>query len=80
MKNIGTFMLPVICGLLIQVSASMLEVSIAVGESANISTTPMLWVCMSVIAGLSVLHIRKLLPDMAMLLGCALISLLILGI
>lgn len=80
MKNIGTFMLPVICGLLIQVSASMLEVSVAVGQSAGISASPLLWVSVVLIAALSVLHIRKLVPDMAMLVACALISLLVLGL
>jgi len=36
MVNIGTYMLPVICGLLIQVSASMLEVSETVGEASGV--------------------------------------------
>lgn len=80
MKNIGTLMLPVICGLLIQVSASMLEVSVAVGQSAGISPSPLLWVSVVLIAALSVMHIRKLVPDMAMLFACALISLLVLGL
>ena len=80
MVNIGTYMLPVICGLLIQVSASMLEVSETVGEASGVSATPLLWVCLAVIAGLSVLHLKKLVPDMAMLFVSAAVSLLALAL
>lgn len=78
MMNIGIYMLPVICGLLVQVSASMLEVSIAVGTSANVSPTPMLWLKIIIIAGLTYLHLYKLVPDMVMLVGCGLLSLVLL--
>jgi len=80
MVNIGTYMLPVICGLLIQVSASMLEVSAQVGESADIPATPLLWVCVVAVVLLSLLHIRKLVPDMAMLAVCAVASVVVLGL
>ncbi len=80
MIDIGTYMLPVICGLLVQVSASMLEVSAAVGESAGIPVTPLLWLSVVAIATLSVIHLRRLVPDMVVLFGCAAASLLILGL
>lgn len=75
MKNIVTDMLPVICGFLIQVSASMLEVSAAVGEYVGIQATALLWVSITAIVVLSVLHIKNLIPDMVVLIGCALFSL-----
>jgi chromate transporter len=80
MVNIGRYMLPVICGLLLQVSASMLEVSESIAASHGISASPLLWVSVVTIAGLTVLHLRKLVPDLALLVACGAASVLVLGL
>lgn len=65
--NIGNYILPVICGLLVSVSATMLLVSAEVGRSAGASPTVLLWLMLAAIAGMAVLHLRKLVPDLLML-------------
>lgn len=66
--NIGNYILPVICGLLVSVSATMLLVSAEVGRAAGASPTILLWVVVAAIAGMAVLHLRRLVPDLLMLL------------
>ncbi|NLE97581.1 MAG: hypothetical protein GX596_06295 [Propionibacterium sp.] len=65
--NIGNYILPVICGLLVSVSATMLLVSAEVGEGAGANPTVLLWLLLGAIAGMAVLHLRKLIPDLLML-------------
>lgn len=80
MINIGRYILPVICGLLIQVCATMLEVSAGVGEAAGLSATPLTWVTIGAIAVLTVVHMKKLIPDTLVLLACGVISVVVLGV
>lgn len=80
MSNIATYILPVICGLLIQVSASMLEVSASVGAETGIAGPALIWTSLAIIAVLSVAHIRKWVPDMLVLAACAVASLVVLGL
>jgi chromate transporter len=80
MVNIGRYIMPVICGLLIQVCASMLEVSAGVAESAGIAATPLTWVTLAVVAVLSYVHLKALVPDTVLLLACGAASLLVLGL
>lgn len=74
MMNIGTYILPVICGLLIQVSVTMLLVSASVAESAGVPPGLMLPVVIAAIGLLSIVHIRKWVPDLLVLAGCAVAS------
>lgn len=80
MVNIGRYIMPVICGLLIQVCASMLEVSASVAKSAGIAATPLTWVTLAVVAVLAYVHLKELVPDTVLLLGCGAASLLVLGV
>nr|NLD40665.1 hypothetical protein [Actinomycetales bacterium] len=77
--NVARFILPVICGLLIHVSASMLDVSAEVAADAGLSGQAVLWVSLAAIAGMTVLHVRRMVPDLAMLLVCGAVSLAVLG-
>lgn len=79
MINIGRYIMPVICGLLIQVCASMLEVSASVAESVGVAAAPLTWVTLAMVAVLSYVHLKALVPDTVLLLGCGAASLLILG-
>ncbi|MDO5721871.1 MAG: chromate transporter [Actinomycetaceae bacterium] len=74
-KNIGRFILPVICGLLIGVSFTMLDVSAEVAHSAGVS--PLLVVIVSIIAivALTVIHVKKWAPDIIMIIVCGVVSL-----
>ena len=76
--GIGRYILPVICGLLISVSATMLEVSALVGRGAGIEPHLLLPVAVGAIAFMTWLHVKKLLPDLAMLLAAGTLSLVIL--
>jgi chromate transporter len=80
MVNIGTYILPVICGLLIQVCATMLEVSATVAASAGIPSTPLIWVMLVVVVILTVAHLHRLVPDTLMLTVCGLASLVMLSL
>lgn len=76
--GIGRYILPVICGLLISVSATMLEVSALVGRGAGIEPHLLLPVAVGAIAFMTWLRVKKLLPDLAMLLAAGALSLVIL--
>jgi len=75
--GIGRYILPVICGLLVSVSATMLEVSTEVGRRAGIAPPVMLIVAVVAIAVMTCLHLRKVVPDLVMLLTAGAVSLLI---
>ncbi len=66
-RSIGTYILPVICGLLVSVSATMLEVSARVAERAGASPTVTLWVCLAGVVAMTVLHLKSWVPDLVML-------------
>ncbi len=79
-RSVGTYVLPVICGLLVAVSATMLEVSAQVAEAAGASPVAVLWVSLAAIAVMSVLHVRRLVPDLVMLVAAGAVSLVVLTV
>ena len=82
MINIGRYILPVICGLLISVSATMLDVAAKVGEEAGVAPGPLLIVMLLAIALMTWLHLKRLASDILMLVlagGASLLLLSILG-
>lgn len=74
-KNIGRYILPVICGLLIGVSFTMLDVSAEVAESAGLSPLMVVLVSSGGIAALTLIHLKKWLPDIVMIILCGAFSL-----
>lgn len=74
-RSIGTYILPVICGLLIAVAATMLEVSAAVAVDTRVGPTVVLWASIAAIAVMTWLHVGKRVPDLAMLAVAGLLSL-----
>lgn len=74
-KNIGRFILPVICGLLIGVSFTMLDVSAEVAESAGVSPLLVVLVSIAGIAALTLIHVKKWVPDIVMIILCGVLSL-----
>lgn len=77
---IDHYILPVICGLLVSVSATMLQVSAAVGLDAGVPPMQLQWVSLGAIAAMTYLHLRQVVPGLAMLLGAGVVSLVILGV
>ncbi|AQP45806.1 chromate transporter [Tessaracoccus flavus] len=73
--GIGRYILPVICGLLVSVAATMLEVSAGVMEDVVDPVGPALWVLVAAAAILTVLHVRKLAPDLVLLAVAGVLSL-----
>jgi chromate transporter len=78
-RSIGAYILPVICGLLIAVSATMLEVSAHVAEDAGADPVTVLWLSLGAVVVMTVLHVRRLVPDLVMLAVAGIVSLLALG-
>lgn len=64
---VGHFILPVICGLLVSVCATMFHVSADVGESAGVPAVPLVGVMAVAIVVMTWLHLRTRTPDLAML-------------
>lgn len=64
---ISTYVLPVICGLLITTSVTMLEVSSQIAADGGLSRTGVLWASVVAIAVMYVLHRRHLVKDLVML-------------
>lgn len=65
--GIGRYILPVICGLLVSVAATMIDVSVGVMEGAGVPTAISAWLMVAASALLTVLHVRRALPDLALL-------------
>ncbi len=66
--NISTYVLPVICGLLITTALTMLEVSAGIAETAGYPPVVTAWISVVAIVIMFVIHVRKLIPDLALLL------------
>ena len=73
-QNISNFMLAVICGLLINTAISMLKVSAEIGASSGHSPTLVIWLSLLGIGVCYLLHHRKLVPDIVLILGCGALS------
>ena len=65
--GIGRFILPVICGLLVAVAATMIEVSAGVMEADGVPLVPALWLLIAAAALLTIAHVRKWVPDLVLL-------------
>lgn len=76
--NISRYILPVICGLLISVSATMLGVAADVGVGAGIDPFVLILVLIAAIASMTLLHLRNLVSDLLMLLVAGGVSLAVL--
>lgn len=79
-RSIGTYILPVICGLLVAVSATMLEVSAGVARSAGKDPTVVLWASVAALVVMTWLHLRTKVPDLLLLAVAGVISLVLLGL
>lgn len=77
---IGHYILPVICGLLLSVCATMLEVAVEVIHAAGHDPVPWLWGSLVAIVLMSWLHITKRVNDLAMLVVAGAITLIGLGL
>lgn len=80
--NIGRYILPVICGLLVSVCATMFHVSTDIAEGAGIQPGTFLTVLVLAVAVLTLLHLWTRVPDLLMLLvagGASLCWLLVSG-
>lgn len=73
---VGRYILPVICGLLVSVSAQMLGVAAEVGRDAGVSTTQLLLASLGAVVVMAWLHIRRIVPDLIMLATAGTVSLL----
>lgn len=80
MVNIGIYILPVICGLLVTVSATMFDVATTVAAEAGFAAQPVLIVLAVATMVLTWVHLRTRIPDLVLLAGCAAASLVILGL
>lgn len=66
-RNLGTHILPVICGLLISTSLSMVLANVDIGRASGVSPALMAWASILSVAGLWWLHHRHQLHDLALL-------------
>lgn len=73
--GIGKYILPVICGLLVAVAGTMIEVSAEVMAGAGTPLTPAVWLLVLGAVVLTFLHVRKLAPDLVLLAAAGVISL-----
>lgn len=73
--NIGHYILPVICGLLISVCATMFHVSADVGETAGVPALPLLGSMLAAIVLMTWLHLRTRVPDLLILIAAGAFSL-----
>ena len=65
--GIGRYILPVICGLLVTVAVTMVEISTAVMVDAGAPRVPAVAVLLAAAALMTVLHVRRLVPDLVLL-------------
>jgi chromate transporter len=74
-RDIGRYILPVICGLLITTSVSMLNASADVSARVGAPIPLVLWASLVGIAVVTWLRHRRTLPDVVLLLACGALSL-----
>lgn len=75
MINLGRYILPVICGLLMSTSVSMILANAQIGHEANISPTLVAWLSLLGVGALWAIHRRFRPPDLVLLLGAGALSL-----
>lgn len=74
-RNLGRFVLPVICGLLVTTSISMLNEVGEIAARADVPAAAVLWLTFPAIAAVTFARHRRLVHDVVLLLGCGAISL-----
>lgn len=75
-QNISNYMLAVVCGLLVNTAISMLQASAEIGASLGHSPTLVTWLSLVGVVTCYVIHHRKWLPDILLILGCGVLSVL----
>lgn len=74
-RDIGLYILPVICGLLISTSAAMLNAAARVSDAAQAPTVLVVWVSIIGVAVVTWLRHRRTVHDVVLLTACGAISL-----
>lgn len=74
LADVAAYILPVIAGLLVSTSASMLNASASVAASADASPPLVMWLSLAAVAAVFYFRCRKLIPDPLMLLACGAVS------
>ncbi|MCL3862143.1 chromate transporter [Actinotalea sp. K2] len=74
-RDIGLYILPVICGLLISTSAAMLNAAARVTEAADAPTPLVIWFSLIGIVVVTRLRHRRTVPDVLLLAACGAVSL-----
>lgn len=73
-RDIGAYMLPVICGLLVTTSVSMLLEASQVAARSGQDPAPVVWVSLAAVAGVTALRHFRALPDLVLLVACGAVS------
>lgn len=73
-RDIGAYILPVICGLLVTTSVSMLDASADVADRAGVAPAPVVALSVVGVAVATALRHRRTLPDLAVLALCGTVS------
>lgn len=71
---VGQYILPVICGLLLAVSLTMLNVNAEVSAQADLSGAACIVISVLAVVAVTVIHVKRWVPDIAILLCGALVS------
>jgi chromate transporter len=79
-QNLSNYILPVICGLLITTSISMVLASVSIGGSSGIPAAPMAWALVTATALMWWVHRRVGLPDLPVLVAGGAASLLLMSL
>lgn len=64
--NLGRFILPVICGLLLSTATSMILANVEIGHRADVPASAMAWGTIAAVAVLHLLQHRTRLPDVGL--------------
>lgn len=80
MVNVGRFILPVICGLLLTTSVSMVLANAEIAERGGLSGTPVAWATLAAVAIMAVLQARHGVHDLILLAAAGLTSLTVLSV
>lgn len=80
MRRLQTYIVPVICGLLITTALSMTLAAVAIGGRAGVAATPMVWAMAALVGVMVAVHARVNLPDVVFILAGGAISVAALGL
>lgn len=80
MVNLGRFILPVICGLLLSTSVSMIIANAEIAERAHVAAAPVAWGTLAAVGVLWALRHRARIHDLLLLAGAGAASLIVLAL